>query len=158
MKSELRWLVLLIFAAVVLVNVSGVGRQTPTTSAGVIVRNGLLLKSGPDIFLIENGHKRHIINLDAFTGKGFDWGRVQEVDQGVINGIPDGPPVAVLLKGSGPEIYLLDRGAKRHIQTLDAFEAANFVWDDVRFVSDSELTRLSDGPPIPPVTPGPSND
>src|SRR5690606_40975888 len=60
----------------ILVNVSGVGRQTPTTSAGVIVRNGLLLKSGPDIFLIENGHKRHIINLDAFTGKRSEEHRV----------------------------------------------------------------------------------
>ncbi|HYN87356.1 MAG TPA: hypothetical protein VER55_02440, partial [Ardenticatenaceae bacterium] len=114
-----------------------------------------LLKAGPHIYLVENGHKRHIINLDAFTGKGFDWGRVQQAEQSVLNALPDGPPVAVLLKGSGPDIYLLDHGRKRHIKTLKDFEEARFVWDDVRFVDDNYLAGLPEGAPIPPLTPAP---
>lgn len=156
MKSELRWMILLVFLAVVFINVAGLGRQTPTSTAAVLVRDGLLLKTGPDIFLIEDGHRRHIVNLDAFSGHGFDWGQVQEVDPAVLNGLPEGPPVSVLLKGSGEEVYLLDQGEKRHIQTLEDFEAANFVWDDVRYVSDAELNRLRDGPPVPPLTPVPT--
>jgi hypothetical protein len=156
MKSELRWMLLLIFGAVVLVNVTGLGRQTPTSAAAVLVRDGLLLKAGPDIFLIEDGHRRHIINLDAFSRKVFDWGLVQEVDSSILNGVPEGSPVAVLLKGSGPEVYLLDDGRKRHILTLEDFEQARFVWDDVQYVTDAELRRLRDGPPVPPLTPVPT--
>jgi hypothetical protein len=155
MKSELRWLLLFILASVILVNATGIGRQTPASAAALLVRDGLLLKSGTDIFLIENGQRRHIINLDAFTEKHFDWGQVRPVDPAVLNALPAGPPVAVLLKGSGPEIYLLDKGKKRHILTLQDFEAARFVWDDVRYVDDSELARLRDGPPVPPLTPVP---
>lgn len=157
MKAELKWLLLLILASVVLVNATGLGHQSPTTIPAVVVRDGLLLKTGPDIFLVENGHKRHIINLDAFTEKGFHWDKVQQVDQAVINSLPDGPPISVLLKGSGPEIYLLDRGRKRHIQTLKDFEQARFLWEDVRFVSDTELRRLPDGLPVPPLTPVPQS-
>lgn len=156
MKSELRWLILLVLGGVVLVNITGLGRQVPSTAAAVLVRDGLLLKSGPDIFLIEDGHRRHILNLDAFTGKGFDWGAVQQVDSSVIASLPEGAPVAVLLKADGPEIYLLDKGQKRHILTLDDFENSRFVWADVRFVSEEELRRLPDGPPVPPLTPVPT--
>ncbi|MCZ7572165.1 MAG: hypothetical protein M5U01_26740 [Ardenticatenaceae bacterium] len=157
MNAELKWLLLLVFGSVILVNATGLGHQTPTTIPAVVIRDGLILKAGPDIFLIESGHKRHIINLDAFTGKGFAWERVQQVDQSVINALPDGPPVAVLLKGSGPEIYLLDKGHKRHILTIKDFEQTRFVWDDVRFVSDTDLRRLPDGPPVPPLTPVPTS-
>lgn len=158
MKSELRWLLGLILGAVILVNVTGLGRQTPTSAAAVLVRDGLLLKAGPDIFLIENGQRRHIINLDAFTEKGFDWGQVQQVDTTLLASVPEGSPVAVLLKGSGPEIYLLDDGQKRHILTLEDFQQARFVWEDVRYVTDMELGRFRDGPPVPPLTPIPSED
>jgi hypothetical protein len=81
----------------------------------------------------------------------------------------------LVLKGSGPEIYVLQDDKLRWISSLDAFEhmglswkdvhivedefletkdidtftSEGHVWDDVRFVSCQYLRELPDGPPIP---------
>jgi hypothetical protein len=80
------------------------------------------------------------------------------IDQGEIEALP--PSVQnivfeyadpILLKCSAsPHIYLLARGEKRWIDTIETFEARGYVWRDVRFVSCDALRAIPDGPPIPP--------
>jgi hypothetical protein len=54
----------------------------------------------------------------------------------------------LVLKGSGPEIYVLDDSRLRWISSLDAFEHLGLTWEDVHVVEDEFLTKFEKGMPI----------
>jgi len=54
----------------------------------------------------------------------------------------------LLLKGSGPEVYVLENNSKRWVSSLDAFEHYGYQWDEVHLVDDSFLTQFPDGRPL----------
>ncbi len=53
----------------------------------------------------------------------------------------------IVLKASGPEIYMIENNQKRWISSIGAFER-HFQWRDVHFVDDEFLARFPDGRPI----------
>ncbi len=54
----------------------------------------------------------------------------------------------LVLKGSGPEIYVLEQDKLRWISSLDAFEHMGLTWEDVHVVEDEYLARFAKGAPI----------
>jgi hypothetical protein len=54
----------------------------------------------------------------------------------------------LVLKGSGPEIYILEDDRLRWISSLDAFEHMGLTWEDVRVVEDEFLNKFEKGAPI----------
>jgi hypothetical protein len=54
----------------------------------------------------------------------------------------------LVLKGSGPEIYMLEEEKLRWISSLDAFEHLGLTWEDVHVVEDSFLDKYEKGRPI----------
>ena len=54
----------------------------------------------------------------------------------------------LVLKGSGPEIYILEDEQLRWISSMDAFEHLGLSWGDVHVVEDSFLKRFKEGRPI----------
>jgi hypothetical protein len=54
----------------------------------------------------------------------------------------------LVLKGSGPEIYILQDNKLRWISSLDAFEHLGLNWGDVHIVDDAFLSRFENGQPI----------
>ncbi|MGH2521741.1 MAG: hypothetical protein ACRDH2_04475 [Anaerolineales bacterium] len=54
----------------------------------------------------------------------------------------------LVLKGSGPEIYVLEDNTKRWISSLDAFEHYGYQWNDVHLVEDDFLNQFPDGRPL----------
>jgi hypothetical protein len=54
----------------------------------------------------------------------------------------------LVLKGSGPEIYVMEEGRLRWISSMDAFEHRNLTWEDVHVVEDEFLTKFEVGRPI----------
>jgi hypothetical protein len=54
----------------------------------------------------------------------------------------------LVLKGSGPEIFILQDDRLRWISSLDAFEHLGLNWGDVHGVEDEFLKRFEEGPPI----------
>ncbi len=54
----------------------------------------------------------------------------------------------LVLKGSGPEIYMLENEQLRWISSMDAFEHLGLTWGDVHVVEDSFLKRFREGRPI----------
>jgi hypothetical protein len=54
----------------------------------------------------------------------------------------------LVLKGSGPEIYILEEDRLRWISSLDAFEHLGLTWEDVHVVEDSFLAKFEEGRPI----------
>jgi hypothetical protein len=54
----------------------------------------------------------------------------------------------LVLKGSGPEIYVLEDGKLRWISCLDAFEHMGLTWEDVHVVEDEFLNKFEEGDPL----------
>jgi len=54
----------------------------------------------------------------------------------------------LVLKGSGPEIYVLEDGKLRWISSLEAFEFFGYRWEQVHVVDDSFLEQFEKGKPI----------
>jgi hypothetical protein len=54
----------------------------------------------------------------------------------------------LVLKGSGPEIYVLEQDKLRWISSLDAFEHLGLTWEDVHVVDDEFLNKFEKGRPI----------
>ena len=54
----------------------------------------------------------------------------------------------LLVKGDGPEVFVLEDEKLRWISSLDAFEHLGLFWDDVRTVDDAFLERYDRGEPI----------
>lgn len=79
------------------------------------------------------------------------------IDQGAVEALPPAVqdivyehPNPILLKCiNSPHIYLLDRGEKRWIETIETFNDRGYVWRDVHFVTCGELRSIPDGMPIP---------
>jgi hypothetical protein len=54
----------------------------------------------------------------------------------------------LVLKGSGPEIYILEDDKLRWISSMDAFEHLGLTWEDVHMVEDEFLAKFEKGRPI----------
>jgi hypothetical protein len=54
----------------------------------------------------------------------------------------------LVLKGSGPEIYILQDDKLRWISSLDAFEHLDLTWEDVQVVEDAFIAKFEKGAPI----------
>ena len=54
----------------------------------------------------------------------------------------------LVLKGSGPEIYVLENDKLRWISSMDAFEHLGLTWEDVHVVEDEFLAKFEKGAPI----------
>jgi N-acetylmuramoyl-L-alanine amidase len=123
--------------------------------------DGALIKgSRPNIYLVQRGIKRRIPNALTFEANGQHWGNVDVIADSNLLNVPTGEPVldaradGNLLKGSGPAVYAVEGGRKRHVVSADAMAACGYGWDAVRFVSDGQLATLAtgasiSGPPCP---------
>jgi hypothetical protein len=54
----------------------------------------------------------------------------------------------LVLKGSGPEIYVLEEDQLRWISSMDAFEHLGLTWEDVHVVEDAFLEKFEKGRPV----------
>ncbi len=65
--------------------------------------------------------------------------------------LPDGTSLIIrdglVLKGSGPEIHVLENNKLRWITSLEAFEFFGFRWEQVHIVEDSFLNQFQKGRP-----------
>lgn len=66
--------------------------------------------------------------------------------------LPDSASLVIrdglVLKGSGPEIYMFEQDRLRWISSLDAFYHLELTWEDVHIVEDGFLARFELGEPI----------
>lgn len=145
-----------VFFALILINIPLIkglplARALPDSRA-LVIRDGLLLKgSGPQIYVLQDNHKRWISSLDAFDHFDYRWGNVHIVEDEFLARFPDGPALHVLLKcDASPHIYRLENDRKRWIRDIATFQAEGHVWEDVRIVDCPYLRSLPDGLPIPP--------
>lgn len=61
---------------------------------------------------------------------------------------PRGARMPMLVRGSGPTVYLLENGEKRPFESPEAMRQRGFRLEDVATVSDAALTRFPSGSPM----------
>jgi hypothetical protein len=96
--------------------------------------------------------------------QGFLWGNINQVPDSSLNTIPTGEPLldalanGNLLKGTGPEVYVMEGGLKRGVTSSSALTACGYGWDAVYVIPDFRLSTIAtgsliSGPPCPHLSP-----
>lgn len=117
------------------------------------VAPGTLVKEAgkPAVYLMENGKRRVFRNGDIFLSHGYQWKDVATVKKLTASvGDPVDYPVVngLLVKGSGPKVYLVAAGKRRWITTEKVFVGLGYPWSSIRVIFDSTLNGLVEGEPI----------
>lgn len=115
-------------------------------------RRLLKAKGDPRVYMIEDGLKRPIPSPDVLKENGFDWNEVEETDADELEALPEGDLVAfpdgTLLKGDGPEVFVISDGQRRHVRSAKAFSALGYRWDWIKKVANDQLSLHPLGSPI----------
>jgi hypothetical protein len=125
-----------------------------TASGQPSFADGTPIKGSTDpVFIMVHGQKRWIPNPQTFDALGLKWDEILVVPNQVIDPIARGPDYPSLrgpvVKGSGPNVYLLQRGVRRWIPDPETFEAIGLRWESIQLLPDAELQLIPEGPPIP---------
>ena len=93
------------------------------------------------VYMIENNTKRPLTSPDVYFSYATDWNQVLIIPDDFV--YTDGPiltfPDGMLLKGSGPTVYLTDNHTLRPFTSADAFLKLGYSWNQIREVRDSDL-------------------
>jgi len=121
--------------------------------------DGALIRAIGDtkVYALEDGLKRWIVNPSIFNGLGYKWSNIQVLPQDTLNSYILGSelsttypyPNGSLLKGDGPEVYLIEAGKKRWIPNPQIFEAKGFQWKNIINVKQYILNYLTQGSDVP---------
>jgi hypothetical protein len=120
--------------------------------------DGNLLKgSGPEVYVMGGGAKRHVTSLAVMSDCAYGWDAVRVIANASINAIATGaplsgppcphvlPPDGSLVKGSGPEAYVMEGGLRRHVPNPATFAGMGFLWGNVNLLPDSVLSAIPSG-------------
>lgn len=115
--------------------------------------DGTLLKGyGPEVFVLEDRIRRHILSPEVFAGLNYDWKRIIQVDDSVLRRYPLGDgvsdvsrfPEGSLLKGSDPKVYIVKSGKRCWIPDAETFNNLGLRWENIIFIPDEKLAKISE--------------
>lgn len=121
--------------------------------------DGTLLKGrGPEVFVLEKGLKRWIINPEIFDGLGYDWGKILWVTDSVLAQYPTGQelkktsqfPDGTLVKASGPEVYLIRQEARYWVPDPITFDNLGLRWENIIQITDEKMKKIREKEALPP--------
>jgi len=107
--------------------------------------DGTLVKSytRKRVYLIEQNKRRPILSEKLFNLRKFDWSKLQFLSDRDLAAYSLSSPLTypdgALIKGDGPEVYLIEKGQRKHISSAILFNKMGFKWADVINISQSEL-------------------
>jgi hypothetical protein len=114
--------------------------------------NGRRLKypGRPQIYLVDQGYRRHIPDQATYNNLFRDWNGIVETE--LISDVPEGAPIAsgtVLARGIGTTtVYFVEPGSKRWIFNPHTMDVYYFSWGRVYNVPLTLLLGIPDGPSI----------
>ena len=113
--------------------------------------DGILVKSynRDRVYLIEKNKRRAILSQQLFNLKKYKWNNVVSLSDRNLAIYPLGNPLTYpegsLIKGQGPEVYLVENEKRRHITSPLLFINKGFSWKNIITVSEEELLTHSPG-------------
>lgn len=110
----------------------------------------LIKGSGPEVYVLERGLKRWVPDPETFNNFNFNWQAINAISDTLLGYYPEGDkmskyddyPDGSLVKGSGPEVYLVELGKRRWITSPSVFEKYEFQWSNIIQISDSKLNKI----------------
>lgn len=141
-------------SAVVSDSIALVAVTTPDATPAVSSATKELVKEAgnPTVYLLEGGRRRPFTNADIFLAHGFSWEAIRTVVS--LAATPVGDPVdypvvpGMLVKGSGPKVYLVEGGTRRWITSESVFLGLGYPWSAIRVMQDSTLAGVPEGAAI----------
>jgi hypothetical protein len=145
-------------------NIAPMNEQTLSN----ILADGSLVKTidSEKIYVIEKGKRRWIANPETFADKEYAWNNIVTISNSEIDQYAEGEKLdtkterilnGLLVKSSGPEVYLIQSKQKRWIQNEEIFNSYGFSWKKIISVSSGELLSYSQGDNLP-IFPFKNND
>lgn len=100
-------------------------------------------KSRDMVYLIDKNKRLAILSLQLFNLKKYKWSNVVILSDRNLAVYPLSKPLAYpegsLIRGPGPEVYLIDNETRRHITSPTLFKNKGFDWKKIITVSNEEL-------------------
>src|SRR3989338_6650915 len=131
------------------------------TRAILVLPDGALIKGvfTPEVYFMENGLKRWVINEAVFRNFDFECSKIKIVPNEELEGYPVGKildekskyPDGTLLRGDraragdGVKVYAMQKGLARWVATEQDFENLGFDWQSVMDISPAKLKGLPKG-------------
>lgn len=109
----------------------------------------LIKGQNPEVYLIEQGQRRHITSPAIFESRGFKWENILQASEEELLAHPAGESLLLsdnaLIKGLNPEVYLV-KSQKRHwIKTAEVFLKLGFKWQNIITLPQSEINKYALG-------------
>lgn len=131
-----------------------------------VLADGSLIKGSGDVVYVMQLGVRRSVSAGVMSQCGYGSDAISVISDARIAQIPSGAPLlgppcvdpsfatGTLLTGSGPEVYVIQSGQKRHISSRAAFNACGYKWGNINAVANSTLALLPtgssvDGAPCP---------
>ena len=127
--------------------------KSASASPAYLPKADLIKGSGPEVYVLENGTRRWIPNPETFEYRGYKWTNIKIISDVLLLSYPQGNdlskysdyPEGTLLKGSGPEVYLIELDKRRWFPNPVIFEGNNFGWKYIYDIDDDKLDRINQG-------------
>lgn len=114
---------------------------------GAVLRDELNGK----LYYVEAGRKYPVVD-EALAALNYPQFAISSTAHETLLKYTTGFPVkardSLLLKGSGPEVYVISNGKRRHIATEQAFNTIGYTWTNILVVSDDIVLLHALGDPI----------
>jgi len=123
--------------------------------------DGMLVKGpGPEVYVMQGGHRHHVATWAAFVSCGYGQDAVKHLEGATINAIPLGPPETgapcprpsfpdgTLLHGAGHRVYVMVQGVKRHVPDALTMDVRRMREGDINHVAESTLALVEQGSPL----------
>ena len=130
-----------------------VPENTALASQVYLPKADLIRGTGPGVYILENGVKRWIPDPETFEYRRYKWTNIKTISDTLLVSYPQGDdlskysdyPEGTLLRGSGPEVYLIELGQRRWIPNPVIFERNNLGWKYIYDIDDNDLEDFDQG-------------
>jgi hypothetical protein len=136
----------------------GTARPRPSSTATQTPSSSTLIKGpGKPVYLLTGRTRHWIPNSQTFEAMGYRWEDVTEIGWQELLAYSVGEPLPVvawkiedgaLLKGTSPDVYLMEGQQKRLIANWPVFLAHGYQEVDIAHVTDGWLASIADGPTL----------
>jgi len=153
LKKIIYAIAIFIFSGTALISAEFISDGAVMAQKTFLPRLDLIKGSGPEIYLLENGTRHWIPDIETFNSFNFKWENVKKFSDIIIESYPQVDnwaknkkyPDGTLLRGSGPKVYLIESEKKRWIPSVGIFEGNDFGWKYIIDVEDKILNKFKDG-------------
>ena len=125
------------------------GDATNYSDGTIVQEEGTL-----EVYVIENGEKKHIQDENAFTGLGYSWGNIVKVKAGILGLYRNGNPLkansihpegALIRVAGNPKVYVIEGGRRVPISDIQLFNARRYDWGKVLVVNEDQAKKFAMG-------------